>query len=83
MSEDKAVLHYVRLRSKDEPDFYDPQADIRRLLMPAATNAAMQLLHEHKDEPAPWEHIIKCLQVLSIHLDEDPAPLGDQLREFF
>ena len=39
MSDDKAVLHFVRLRGKDEPDFYDAAADVRKLLLTAGFNA--------------------------------------------
>ena len=40
-------------------------------------------MNAEQGDKAPWQHIVNCLQVLAIHLDEDPAPLGDQLEDFF
>lgn len=80
-------LHFTRIRAKDEPVFFDPATDIRRLL-PAVAKATLMNLqdaYENTDEQllSDFLHLHKCFCIMQIRLAEDKMPCADQLTEFF
>ena len=84
MSETK--LHFTRVRAKEEPLFFDPATDIRRLL-PAVAKATLMNLQdifkEDSDLEADFIYLHKCFCIMQIRLAEDIAPCEEQLNEFF
>lgn len=85
MEENKQVWHMTRIRAKNEPDFYEPNTDIRKLFPAAADIAIRYLQNVYKDLPQVYgdlDYLYKCFKILQIRLAEDPSGLDAQLQEF-
>lgn len=83
---DQLTLHYCRYRKKGEPDWYEPQADIRKIfpgVMLAALTAMEDQVHGDGVKLAQLERLHELVRVFQIHLLEDPASLATQLGAFF
>lgn len=79
-------LHISRIRKKGEPDWFDPQTDLRRVFPGIFMEAADALIDMHEDGGALYEdflYIRACIEVLRIRILEDKTPVSQQIREFF
>lgn len=75
-------LHFVRVRHKDTSDpFCDPMADIKVVVAQAFAEAPhlYEKVFGDKDKAAYLKAILK---VLLTRMEEDPAPLDEQLKTF-
>lgn len=82
--EQKAKLHFTRVRARGDSNFYDPGADIRQLLPSIAKTTLMALQDKYADTPLMQDfltlHNYFC--VFQIKLAEDPTPCSTQVLEF-
>lgn len=79
-------LHFTRVRAKEEPMFFDPATDIRRLLPAVAKATLMCLQDTYEDNKTLLEDFVylhKCFCIMQIRLAEDAMPCADQMTAFF
>lgn len=79
-------LHFTRIRAKEEPVFFDPATDIRRLFPAVAKVTFLTLVDTFtKDEEMVKDflYLHKCFCIMQIRLAEDKKPCAEQIIEFF
>lgn len=79
-------LHFTRIRAKEEPVFFDPATDIRRLFPAVAKVTFLTLVDTFtKDEEMMKDflYLHKCFCIMQIRLAEDKKPCAEQIIEFF
>ena len=85
MEDNKKELHITRIRAKGEPDFYDPGADVRKVV-PAVTNISINYLKMvYKEDPeavSAFDYLYRCFKVFQIRLAEDVTPVCQQVKEY-
>lgn len=84
MADEKAKLHFVRVRKPGEPGFLDPQTDIRSIV-PDVCEAALARLEdecEGRPEAQEFDYLRQCFRVFRIRVLEDPAGVDAQVTEF-
>ena len=79
-------LHISRIRKRGEPDWFDAQTDIRKIIPRAFCESADALLDMHEPGDGLYEdflYIRACIDVFRIRILEDDASVSQQIREFF
>lgn len=82
---DKATLHFCRMRGKEDDLFYDPQTDIRIILskvMQDSDALLQKLLTADPEALKAQQHIANCLTIFNLRLREDHTPLAEQFDSF-
>lgn len=79
----KTRLHFSRVRAKGEPSFFDPMTDIRQLLPAFAKTIIEGLELQHEELADDFRYLHSCLCVFQLRIIEDPAPVDEQIDEFF
>ena len=81
-----STLHIFRSRKRGEPDWFDPQTDLRRVVPAAMMEAVDYFIDVYEDKPEIREaffHIRNCIEIFRIRLLEDKAHVSLQISEFF
>ena len=81
----EAKFHYSRIRKRGEPDWLDPQTDIRKIIPQVMIDTFdnLETRFEGKPEEAYFLQLHNYLRIFQIRILEDPTQLGAQLKEFF
>ena len=84
-NKEPVVFHWTRVRSKGDSTFYDPQADIRKI-MPTVVNMTLDVLMERLSNEerlaADFKYLSKCYSIYQIRLAEDSTNMVQQVNEF-
>lgn len=79
-------LHISRVRKRGEPDWFDPQTDVRKIIPTAMMETVDTLLLQCGDgsrEEQDLLYLRQCIEIFRIRILEDPAHVSDQIGEFF
>lgn len=79
---DDKKLHIVRVRSKGDGTFYDPQADFRGIV-PNIAAFALGYLEDSAEDPEAkraYKHLYRSFRIFQLRLLEDSTPLVEQLK---
>lgn len=84
MAENEPKLHYVRSRKPGEPDFFDPQTDIRHILPELLSVVLARLEDEYANRPEAedFKYLQASLRVFRIRILEDNTGVDAQVTEF-
>lgn len=78
-------LIFSRVRKRGEPDWLDPQTDIRRILPAVILNVLGGMEDKYGGRPDVLSDILyvhNCFRVFQIKIMEDPTPVDEQVDEF-
>ena len=80
----EAKLHYIRSRKPGEPEFFDPQTDIRKIVPELVICALNSLQDEFEGRPEAqdFEYLCNCFRIFRIKLLEDSTGVDAQVTEF-
>ena len=79
-------LHISRIRKRGEPDWYDPQTDIRKIVpvvMLEVLDLHLLQYPEDSQEAKDLLYIRNCVEIFRIRILEDEARVSVQVGEFF
>lgn len=79
-------LHISRVRRRGEPDWFDPQTDVRKIIPVAMMETVDTLLLQcgaDSQEEKDLLYIRQCIEIFRIRILEDSAHVSDQIGEFF
>lgn len=81
----KSKLIFSRVRKRGEPDWLDPQTDIRKILPGVILNVLSGMEDQYEDRPAVLKDLLyvhNCFRIFQIRVVEDPEPIDKQVDEF-
>ena len=78
-------LTYTRIRKQGEPDWFDPNTDVRKLVpnvMLHAIDIVETIFEKEKKEYKDALYIQNCIRIFQLRVIEDTGSVTSQLKEF-